>query len=479
MNPHLEETLQSLPHAPGVYIFRDSEKKPLYIGKSVDLRARVKSYFQNDIALPPKTRQLVQHIFSVETIETGSEIEALLLEAALIQSIHPVYNTALKDDKRYVYIQITQSYYARMAERLNVRTKGRRRKVHHPPHAYPQIMTARNAKDPQSLYFGPFPDAKTVKIVLKQLRRTFGWCKYSTLEAVERSRKPCFYYHIGQCPGYCAQKIELTEYYEHIDRIIQFLRGDKAELIENLTKRMTEAAVDEDFEQAALMRDQLKRLEYITQSFKSPDVFFSSPVLEDEQYYFARQQLRDVIGEINQTWAPWLRSLERIEAYDISNVQGEHATGSMVVLINGKPSTDVYRRFKIKTVHGANDPAMMWEVLERRLRYLDQEKTGKDESFNALPQLLVIDGGKTQVGAVRAVLERHSMDIPVIGLAKREETLIIPVKDTRRFVEVKLPHDSPALHLMQKIRDEAHRFAKRYHVVLRDKQIYLPAQAGK
>lgn len=470
MTESLHNTIAALPHSPGVYIFRDAKRNPLYVGKSIDLRARVGSYFQQDLSLPPKTKELVLHIASVETIDTESEIEALLLEAALVQSIAPRFNSALKDDKRYQHICITQSYYKRSTTSVNVRSLGKNRKIYHPPKAYPIVTTTRKADDPHSIYFGPFPDGKTVRHVLKLLRRVFGWCKYDSFEKVENGKRPCFYHHIGQCPGFCAGEISHEQYLQHMDRIVQFLRGDRKELIKELSQAMDQASKSLQFEEAARLRDQLERIEYITQSFRSPEAYLKNPTLEAEQYYFARQQLRDLLGDINTAWAPWMRNLERVEAYDISNTQGSEPTGSMVVLVNGEPQPDLYRKFKIRSVAGINDPAMMGEVMRRRLAYLDSASGKTEASFDQIPQLLLIDGGKTQVNAALKELKKADMHIPVIGLAKQEELLMVPILNTRRFQTLTLPKDSPALHLMQKIRDEAHRFAKKYHVLLRKKR---------
>lgn len=472
MTDSLKAAITSLPHAPGVYIFRDAQKHPLYVGKSIDLRARVGSYFQQDISLPPKTKELVLRVVSVETIETESELEALLLEAALIQSINPRYNSALKDDKRYQYIRVTESFYKRTSTSVNVRSPRKNRKIYHPHRGYPTVTTSRKADDPESVYFGPFPDGKTVRHVLKLLRRVFGWCKYESLDKVQSANRPCFYQHIGQCPGFCAGRVTYEQYLQHIDHIIQFLRGDKKELIKQLTTTMNDASASLQFEEAARLRDQLERIEYITQSFRLPGSYFKNPSLENEQYYFARQQLRDLLGDINVEWAPWLRNLERVEAYDISNTQGAAPTGSMVVLINGEPKNDLYRMFKIRTVEGINDPAMMGEVMQRRLAYLDPATKKQDQSFEQIPQLLLIDGGKTQVNAALQELKKSHIQIPVIGLAKQEEILMVPVLGTGRYKTVSLPKDSPALHLMQKVRDEAHRFAKKFHVHLRSKKLH-------
>lgn len=467
------EQLPDLPHSPGVYVFRNSDNKALYIGKSVNLRARVQSYFQKGLNLPPKTRELVKHIDSVEIIQTESEIEALLLEAALIQTVKPKYNVMLKDDKNYLYIQATDSFYKRSETNVNVRTASGKRTIYHADDAFPKIQTARRPNDAESIYFGPFPKGKTVKRVIKVLRKMFGWCQYKSREDMRKACKACFYYHIGLCPGVCAGKMTYEDYVAHIDRIVQFLRGDRKHVIKDITAKMKKAAATQNFEKAQYYKQLIDRFEYITQEFVNPSQYITSPVLDQEKFYFARKQLTELLGEVNAGWAVWLKNLERIEAYDISNTQGTNPTASMVVCIEGEPDTSLYRRFKIKTITGPDDFKMMGEVLQRRLQYLTQDVSAvTDESFAQIPQLLIVDGGKGQLSEALHQVSMLGLAIPVIGIAKKEETLVVPRLETTRrsYVEVRLPLDSPALQLVQRIRDEAHRFAKKYHVHLRRNQ---------
>ncbi len=452
MKQSLTDQLTALPQSPGVYIFRDEHNKPLYVGKSVNINHRVRSYFQSPTELPPKTAQMVQQIITIDHLVTDSEIEALLLEVALIQAIRPRYNVMFKDDKRYKFIEVTDS---------KRRTDD----------AYPVLTTTRTPNNPHSVYIGPFPDGRTVSFVLKNLRKIFGWCGYTSLQQLKQAGKPCFYFHIKQCPGYCAGKISYQEYLEHMDRVILFLRGKKKQVIQELKKHMRAASDAHNFELASDYRDQIQRLEYITQDFRDPRSFLEDPVLREEHFYFARQQLRQIIGPINPAWSSWLRNLERVEAYDISNLQGTNATGSMVVFVNGYPQPADYRRFRIRSEQTPNDVRMMAEIITRRFSHTKQKPD--DESFSTLPQLIVIDGGKTQVRAAYHALVKQNTHLPIIGLAKRFEQIIVPViqdDEITHFETVTLPHDAAALHLLQHLRDEAHRFAKKYHTLLRKKQ---------
>ncbi|MCA9398091.1 UvrB/UvrC motif-containing protein, partial [candidate division WWE3 bacterium] len=367
-------------------------------------------------------------------------VEALLLEATVIQALRPKYNTALKDDKRYKYIEISDTNVTYLKKKNLNKIKS----ITHPSDAYPYVTTARKANVATSAYFGPFPKGNTVNDVVRLLRKSFGWCAYKTKAEADSANKPCFYYQLKQCPGYCAGVLSYEQYLEHMQRIVRFLSGEKEEVIEQLQKLMVSASENTNYEQASLYRDQIKNLEYVLQQFRQAESFITNPVLEEEQFYFARKQLREMLGEINPHWAAWLRNLERIEAYDISNTSGKEATGSMVVLLQGFPTNSQYRRFRIRDLSEPNDFAMMQQVLQRRLsRFKKQSST--DTSFSEIPQLLVIDGGKGQVSAVLDVLEELQLDIPTIGLAKREEQIIVPVLDTPgSYKTVDLPLNSPS-----------------------------------
>jgi excinuclease ABC subunit C len=428
-----------LPHKPGIYIFRDKAGEILYVGKAIDLYHRVASYFNNKDQTP-KTHHLVQEIRSVETTIVESELEALILEASLIKKHLPPFNIRLTDDKDYIYIKITKA-------------------------DFPAVVTARS-KDLSDArkYFGPFPSSRIVKETLKSLRRLFPWCanppkggesedqntrrseslSHQTGPATARFR-PCFYYHINQCPGPCVGKIGKEEYNKNLNRLCLLLEGKKAQLLEELHKEMLEDAATLQFEKASRIRRIISGLDYLTQPNRTKYYLENPNFLEDQNM----QALIELQKILNLSTIP-----ERIECYDISNIQGEHATGSMVVLTHGEIDKSEYRRFKIKITGKPNDVAMHQEMMRRRL--------GHDEW--PLPDLFLIDGGRGQVRAVQTELLSKGLNIPVFGIAKRLEWLYPPDGEI-----IKIPRSKLSIRMLQKIRDEAHRFAITYHRKLRSR----------
>lgn len=407
-----------LPQKPGVYLFKDKKGKVLYVGKAGNLKKRVASYFT-----PPfdwKKKGLLRETEKVDYFLTDSEIEALLLEARLIKKHQPKYNERLKDDKRFPSIGVT------------IREK------------YPRVFYTRKKgetrENPEVLFFGPFPNPAVVKRVLRLLRKIFPFrsCK-------RMPKKPCLYFHLHLCPGVCLQKGK--NYKKTIQQLVMFLRGEKTSLLRELKGEMEKAADEERFAEAARLKRQLADLEYITSScFIAP--FFPRREREKEIW-----ELRKILG---------LARAKRIEGFDVSSIGGKKAVGSLVVFLNGEPEKGGYRRFRIKTEKKLGDVGMLKEVVRRRLNHPEWR----------YPDLMVIDGGKGQVGGVLAVLQEKGLQIPVVGLVKREEKIIRPTP-LGRFEEITLPDDSPALHLLQRIRDEAHRFAIAYHKKLRIKS-FLP-----
>lgn len=413
-----------IPHRPGVYIFKDSAERIIYVGKAIDLYHRVASYFSTSHigGATSKTAALVAIIVSVNTIIVESELEALILEANLIKKYLPPYNIRLTDDKDYLYIKVTNE-------------------------EYPRILTARksellDAKD----YFGPFPSSRTVRETLKKLRKIFPWCTNPY------GKRPCFYYHLGQCPGPCAGQIDQKEYGKIINRFRKFMEGKKAELVDNLTKEMQEHAGKQRFEQAQADKRILAGLEYLTQSNQA-HVYLENPNFVEDQNRLAVIQLKK---DLHLTTFP-----ERIECYDISNIQGHQAVGSLVVLTGGDIDKKWYRRFKIHPLRQPadgkegkpDDVGMMAEILQRRLKHDEWPK----------PDLILVDGGKGQVSAVVGEVIKKGCKVPVFGLAKKMEWLYSEGGDI-----IKLPRSSLSLRLLQKIRDEAHRFAITYHRKLRN-----------
>lgn len=399
-----------LPHKSGVYIFRNVEGGVLYIGKAIDLKHRVASYFTKD--LPHKTAVLVSQITNLETITVESELEALILEANLIKKYLPPFNVRLTDDKDYLYIAISKE-------------------------VFPKIITARK-KDLKFLkkYFGPFPSARTVRDTLKLLRKVFSWCSASQGQAL-RTRRACFYYHLGLCPGACVGLITQQDYNKIIRRFSKFMEGKKAELVKELAREMMEASRQQKFEEAAKLRKMLDGISYLTQTNRVRSYLENPNFLEEEM----KVALGELQKDLNLPNLP-----ERIEGYDISNISGKDATGSMVVLTNGEIDKSQYRKFKIRLSGKPNDVAMMSEMVRRRLRHKDW----------SMPDLVIVDGGRGQARAAQ-------FEIPVFGLAKRQEWLYPPAGEI-----IKLPKRSLSLKLLQKLRDEAHRFALKYHRKLRD-----------
>lgn len=417
--------LKKLPKTFGIYQFKDEHGKIIYVGKANSLRLRVASYFHIKHKAHSKTAQLVQRIHSISTIEVASEIEALLLEAKLIKKNRPVFNTQWTDDKDYLYIKITWK------------------------DEIPRVLTARREKIPGNMYFGPFPSASTVKYTLQTLRRIFPYCNERKTQF--RKDGTNLYTDLGLCPGPHAGFISLKDYRKHVRKLTQFLEGKKEHVVKQLEKEMKQAALLEQFERAGKIKKQLDGMAYITTQVTGPEEYLENPqLLLDKR----EDELQGLTKELGLPSTP-----VRIECYDISTIQGRFAVGSMVVFTNGQPDKSQYRRFRIRYKEipkdVPNDFWMMREVLSRRLK-----------NDWPLPDLFLIDGGKGQVSAVLAVLEENGIHIPVAGLAKRLEELFVPGKET----SIQLPHEAPALHLVQRLRNEAHRFAITYHKKIRNKE---------
>lgn len=405
-----------IPPRPGVYIFKDKNGKVLYVGKAIDLYHRVSSYF-NRRQDNPKTAVLVANIVKLDTIEVASELEALILEANLIKKYLPPYNIRLTDDKDYLYIKITKE-------------------------KFPRIFTARknelaDAKD----FFGPFPSSGAVRTTLKRLRRFFPWCMGT------RYSRPCFYYHLGLCPGACAGKISQEDYHKIIKRFVSFLEGKKDEVIKDLTQEMEESSKNLEFEKALRVKRILTGIVYLTQSNKA-DVYLENPNFLDNLNSLSLKQLQKDLR--------LLKSPKRIECFDISNLGGETAVGSLVVLTCGEIDKRWYRKFRIRLSNKPNDVAMLKEVLSRRINHEEWP----------IANLILIDGGRAQVRMAESILSQNGWKIPVFGLAKRLEWLYTPGQEI-----IKLSKSSLSLRLLQKIRDEAHRVAINYHRKLRDKKL--------
>lgn len=411
-----------MPYDPGVYQFLTKDNEVLYVGKAKNLRKRVASYFSS--SLGPKTQIMVSQAYKIRATIVQSEFESLLLEANLIKKFKPKYNSRLTDGKVYLLIRIT------LKEK------------------YPKVFLARREEDPASVYFGPYPNSTAVKTVLKTIRRIFPFESSS-----HKDKRICLYNHLGLCP--CAEVFNSENvrknYKKNISNIIKFLDGKKDQVIKNLQNDRNNASKTENYEHASTLQKQIDAMVYVTSKFRKPFEYELNPNLREDIH---SKQLVD-LKQILVASGVAVKSLTRIECYDISNLAGKQAVGSMVVFVNGEKNSFSYRRFKIiAKTPSQNDFLMMEEIITRRLKHTEWEPPG----------LIIVDGGKGQISSAKKAMASHNVNIPLIGLAKKEETII-----THDFKEIHLPKDSQSLHLVMRIRDEAHRFAITYQKKLRSK----------
>lgn len=387
----LRDEIKKLPETPGVYLFQDKEGKPVYIGKASNLRRRVRSYFTGKDV---KNRKIVADTETIDYETKETVIEALIREAELIKEKNPFYNIKENDDRSFLYVVTTKE-------------------------DYPRVILKRGkdlGKEKKRNVFGPFVYSSEIREALKTIRRIFP---YSTHKKGEREKgKPCFYYQIGLCPGTCVGRVEKGDYLRNIKNIELFFKGKKKKIISELEKQMKEASKKMEYEKAEEIKKKRDALSHIQETA--------------------------LVGKKKKD-----SSSLRIEGYDISNISGNFAVGSMVVFQGDSPKKEDYRLFKIKEVVGPDDTKMLQEVLQRRLK----------RSW-PLPSLLVIDGGRGQVNAIKRVLEKEDLVIPVVGVtkgeSKKKETII---GESKRFKKEILFH----------VQHEAHRFALNYHQKLRKK----------
>ena len=558
ISDQVQAQLDTLPRKPGVYLMRDADATVIYVGKAVDLRGRVRSYFHSSAWEDAKVRAIVSDVSDLEFIVTDSELEALILEANLIKQHRPRYNVRLKDDKRYPYIKVT------WADR------------------FPKVFITRRMDQDGSRYFGPYTAAGAVHRTLDMLRRSFPFLTCNR-EIDGTDQRPCLYYDIKLCLGPCIGAANQEEYRAMIRGLVQFLQGRSEDVIADLEARMASAAETWDFEGASLIRDQLRSVQIVVQQQKvvstvgadqdvvafarqdgdaCVEVFFIRGgkllgreyfVLEgaenesehgvltaflkqfyDEAAYvppevllpeqleealiieqwlkrkrgtkvtlrvpkrgkkrglvaLATENAAETLAALRAQWeadahkhedalAQLQGALElsqapvRIECYDISMTQGTDIVGSMVVFVHAVPRKSSYRRFVVRTVEAADDYASMREVLERRFRRWqiaasDQVLGGRDtKGWAKLPDLLLVDGGKGQLAVAEAVLEEFGLRdrVPAAALAKANEELFLPGRPR----PITLARKSQGLFLVQRVRDEAHRFAISHHRTRRRK----------
>ena len=555
VSPFPESALRALPARPGVYLFKDREGKVIYVGKAGDLNSRVRSYFGALSNLPPKIRLLVPKIHSFEFVVTGSEQEALILECDMIKKYTPRYNARLKDNKTFPYLKIDVT------------------------EDWPRVSVNRRVQKDGARYFGPFPNAGSVRRTLRLIKKIFPYRSCS--KSIDgKDKRPCLDYYIHQCLGPCIGAVEREEYREVVNQVILFLQGKQELVLRELDSKMKVAAQRLQFEKAALLRDQIEAIQEVVQGQRiaitlqgekdviglaqngtlayvelfairnskligrdqfvmegvqgeSPRQIMTSFV---KQYYVsashipplillqypvdepavvtewlarqrgskveikvpqrgARKKLVDTVAEnaarglelarANEMKPEVIRSglkelknrlglprmPRRIECYDVSNIQGTLAVSSMIVLEKGQPKPPHYRRFRIKTVAAADDYAMIQETLRRRFK---RGVTGEG-AWAVIPDLILIDGGRGQLNAALQVRQELRLDsIPIASLAKENEEVFVPGEPR----PVLIARDAPGLHILQRARDEAHRFAVSYHRKLRSRAAVTSALDG-
>ncbi|UCG22653.1 MAG: excinuclease ABC subunit UvrC [Chloroflexota bacterium] len=553
---NIKEILANLPTRPGVYLHKDKEGRVLYVGKAVNLRSRVRSYFQKNVD-SLKTRRLREQVADIEIITTDSDLEALLLEMTLIKKHKPHFNVRLKDDKRYPYIKV------------------------HWASPFPKVTVTRRMIRDSSRYFGPYTSVWAVHQTLDLLRKIFPYLTCDR-DITGEDDRACLYYDIRLCNAPCIGKVSQAQYRAMIQNLMDFLNGRSDEIIRDIEGKMQGAADDLDFEQAAVYRDQLKAIdrvvakqkvisaantdqdvvafareqgdacvqvffirhgkligreyfllegtegeadeeilsEFLTQFYDEaahiprevllPHQVEEARVIEQwlkekrstkvtiqvprrgkkkELVKMAANNAADTLATLRQQWAAdrskHVRAMEelrealeldrppaRIECYDISHTQGRQTVGSMVVFVQGAPRKSDYRRFNVQTV-GNDDYGAMKEVLSRRMqRYADTVagelhdpsqigRLRKDTAWAILPDLLLVDGGKGQLSSAMEALRGFDLEdeVPLAALAKQEEELFSPGQAR----SVRLPERSEGLYLVQRARDEAHRFANEGH----------------
>jgi excinuclease ABC subunit C len=418
MNEKLQAKLKDLPKDPGVYFHKDSHGEIIYIGKAANLRNRVRQYFQASRVRDPKTDALVSEIVDTDWTVLETELDALFVEAEMIRRYMPRYNILLRDDKSFIYVRIdTHS-------------------------SHPTVSYTRRPLDDGAEYFGPYLSKQGISRALKYLRKAFP---YSTHSPTNIPKRACLQAQLGLCPGLEAHLTSLDEYRQNLRQLMMYLRGSRKTITVQIEKAMTAQAKAHNFEEASKLRNKLYALKNL-----------------ERQVIFGDRELMDISKDNGLLRLEKLLGLpappRRIEGFDISHLQGTDNVASMVVFVAGVPNKGQYRKFKLR-IGGNDDFAHMREVITRRLQPRNVKAWG-------LPELLLIDGGKGQVSAAQGAVQALGYQIPMIGLAKRHEEIIVP-KSIGQFEVLQLPKNDDGLKLLMRIRDESHRFAVSYHSTIR------------
>ena len=427
----LAEKAKSLPKTPGVYLMKDDKGRVIYVGKAGSLRDRVGSYFQPSTKLERKKLGLLEHVVDFETLDTDSEVEALLAENRLIKDIQPKYNARLLDDKTFPYLMITTG------------------------DEFPGVYVTREPRTKGVKLFGPFTSVYSLKEAVTHLQKAFKFrtCHLDIRDDDDSRRffRPCLLYPIHQCTAPCAAKISKDTYADDVKRLLQFLEGNKKRVVAGLERDMIEASKSMQFERAARLRDEIKALNALggrakkgEEQYWQPESFVTNP----------KEGMIELQSALGLTEPPRI-----VEGIDIAHLQGGEMVGSKVCFIDGVPFKDGYRRYKIKHGQGNNDYLSIQEVVSRRYR----EAGSSNELY---PDVILIDGGLGQLHAAMDVFRTMDIKPPmVISLAKKEELVFVQAKSE----PIRLARNNLGLKLLQYVRDEAHRFAQHYHHILRRK----------
>jgi len=450
----LKEKISRLPKATGIYLFKDKKGLVLYIGKAANLKERIKNHFQR---LAFRDNLFIGQVAKIGYLANGSEIEALILEANLIKKYRPKYNVMWKDDKNYFYVAITREQFPQIFLTHQIKLK---------THLRPELRSRENAKF-KTNFVGPFVDGHALKQTLKILRKAFPFrtCRHLP-------KKPCLWYQLNRCPAPCLTNKNLAKEIPTLEKkleketkvntrnVAKILKGEKSKVLAKLKGEMKKLARKKEFEKAGKIRDQIQALERIL----AHSHIFEPSAEPPENWIKTQNILKKLLGS--------QRDISKIEAYDVSNIQGQLATGAMAVFTDGRPNKSFYRKFKIKYANSArsakasrnanahtrigkpDDVAMLKEILARRFSHKEW----------LYPELILIDGGKAQLNAAKLITKNYRLKTKVAALAKRQNELFIEGR-AKPILLKNLPRE--IFNLILQLRDEAHRFALTYHKKLR------------
>jgi excinuclease ABC subunit C len=429
MAKSLKEKIKSFPKSPGVYQFIDQSGAILYIGKAKNIQNRIKSYFLKEVGRGPAIDMMVELAEDIKWIETESEIEAILLEAELINKLKPKYNVRLRDDKSFLVIKIIKKI-------SNDKNKTSNNKIEQFPCV--ELVRFKNVdfSDKSAEYFGPYPSGLLLKKSLFYLRKIFPYrdCSKTKFNTYSKKGRPCIYGDIRVCTGPCVGWVNEVEYKKNIIFLKDFLRGKKGSIIKKLNVQMRDLSKKKRFEEAGLVRDKLNAMDHLKE---------------------VAIGLRDDYFSGDNTLFP------RIECYDISNIGEKYVVGSMIVFNNGKKSTDDYRKFKIKYAKEESDLARLAEMLDRRFK-----------NDWLLPNLMVIDGGEMQLKVATEILKKYKLKIPVVSISKGKKRDKNEFHFSDESIAKYVKNDIPLQKILIQSRDEAHRFAISYYRSLHKKGMF-------